>query len=68
MALYRLEGKFLDAFKDKCIKAEKRFDNGDGVYICPVCDGTSSWCDDDYQSVECEDLERELLGDKYYDV
>ena len=61
-----LNGKKLDTFKEKCDKAEKTFDNG-GIYICPVCDGTSSWCDDDYQSVECEELQRDMLGEKYYE-
>ena len=41
------------------------FDDG-GIYICPICDGKSQMCDDDYQSLECETLERDILGDEYY--
>mgnify|MGYP003113830658 CR=1 FL=1 len=45
-----LQGEELDNFKEKCNKAEKTFENG-GIYICPVCDGESQMCDDDYQSI-----------------
>ena len=61
-----LQGEELDNFKEKCNKAEKTFENG-GIYICPVCDGESQMCDDDYQSLECEYLERAMLGDRYYE-
>ncbi len=61
----QLQDKELNNFKSKVKKAEQRFKNGD-IYICPVCDGESNMCDDDYQSLECEYLERKMLGDKYY--
>ena len=51
---------------DKVKKADKIFDSG-GIYICPICDGKSRICDDDYQSLECETIERETLGDRYYE-
>ena len=62
----QLQGKELDQFKDKVKKAEQKFNDG-GIYICPVCDGKSRMCDDDYQSLECEYLERDMLGDNYYE-
>tara|TARA_R110000787_G_scaffold174338_2_gene286949 strand:- start:593 stop:790 length:198 start_codon:yes stop_codon:yes gene_type:complete len=62
---FRLQGKELDLFKEKCNKADKVFDNG-GTYICPVCDGSGQLCDVDYQGSECELIEREMLGDRYY--
>ena len=37
------------------------------IYTCPVCDGTSQMCEDEYQSLECELLEREILGGDYYE-
>ena len=61
----QLQGKKLGRFKSKVKKAEQVFNNG-GVYTCPVCDGKSRMCDDDYQSLECEYLERDMLGDSYY--
>tara|TARA_X000001382_G_scaffold109379_1_gene85548 strand:+ start:631 stop:867 length:237 start_codon:yes stop_codon:yes gene_type:complete len=63
----KLEGKELENFKVKCNKAEEKFSN-DGVYICPVCDGESQTCEDDYQSLECEFQQRKMLGDRYYGV
>ncbi len=62
----QLQGEELDKFKDKVKKAEQKFNDGD-IYICPVCDGKSRMCDDDYQSLECEYLERDMLGDSYYE-
>lgn len=62
----QLQGEELDKFKDKVKKAEQKFNDG-GIYICPVCDGKSRMCDDDYQSLECEYLERDMLGDSYYE-
>ena len=62
----QLQGKELDNFITKVKKAEQKFSGGD-VYICPVCDGKSRMCDDDYQSLECEYLERDMLGDSYYE-
>ena len=58
--------KEVDQFKAKVKRAEQRFNDGD-IYICPVCDGKSNMCDDDYQSLECEYLERDILGDRYYE-
>ena len=56
---------YVQKLADKVRKAEKMFDDG-GIYICPICDGKSQMCDDDYQSLECETLERDILGDEYY--
>ena len=59
--------KLYKEFFNKVRKAEKEFDDG-GIYICPVCDGKSQMCDDDYQSLECESIERDILGGDYYAV
>ena len=58
--------KLQKEFFNKVRKAEKAFDDG-GIYICPVCDGKSRMCDDDYQSLECETIERDILGGDYYE-
>tara|TARA_Y100000361_G_scaffold116822_1_gene107843 strand:- start:312 stop:524 length:213 start_codon:yes stop_codon:yes gene_type:complete len=58
--------KLYTRFLNKVRKAEKAFDDG-GIYICPVCDGKSRMCDDDYQSLECETIERDILGGDYYE-
>ena len=55
-----------NTFVDKVRKADKVFDDG-GIYICPVCDGESRMCDDDYQSLECELIERNILQGDYYE-
>ena len=47
-------------FSEKVRLAEQKFKDG-GVYICPVCDGESQLCNDDYQSQECELIESEML-------
>ncbi len=60
-----LQGAELDKFKEKCNKVERIFSRG-GIYVCPVCDGKSQMCDDDYQSLECEFQQRKMLGDRYY--
>ena len=62
----QLQDKELDNFKRKVKKAAQKFNDG-GIYICPVCNGKSRMCDDDYQSLECEYLERDMLGDRYYE-
>ena len=64
--IQELKGAELDKFKEKCDKAEKTFSDG-GIYVCPVCNGTSSWCEDDYQSIECEETQRAMLGDRQYE-
>ena len=58
--------KLYKEFFNKVRKAEKAFEDGD-IYICPVCDGKSRMCDDDYQSLECETIERDILGGDYYE-
>ena len=50
-------------FSEKVRLAEQKFKDG-GVYICPVCDGKSRICDDDYQSSECELIESEMLTEQ----
>jgi hypothetical protein len=35
----------------------------DDIYKCPVCHGESQLCDDEYQSQECELLEKEMSND-----
>ena len=49
-------------FIDKVTQAYDRWANGE-VYICPVCDGMSQICDADYQSSECELIEKEKLNE-----
>jgi hypothetical protein len=53
-------------FSEKVRQAEQKFKDG-GVYVCPVCDGESRMCDDDYQSLECELIERNILQGDYYE-
>ena len=49
-------------FIDKVTQAYDRWANGE-AYVCPVCDGMSQICDDDYQSSECELIEKEKLNE-----
>ena len=50
-------------FSEKVRLAEQKFKDG-GVYICPVCDGKSQLCNDDYQSQECELIQSEMLTEQ----
>ena len=54
--------KLYTRFLDKERKADRA-----EIYVCPVCDGEGQMCDDDYQSLECELIEREILQGDYYE-
>tara|TARA_R110002020_G_C15880783_1_gene739108 strand:- start:399 stop:596 length:198 start_codon:yes stop_codon:yes gene_type:complete len=51
-----------NTFVEKVRKADRA-----EIYICPVCDNESQVCDTDYQSLECELIEREILQGDYYE-
>ena len=54
--------KLYTRFLDKVRKADRA-----EIYVCPVCDGEGQMSDDDYQSLECELIEREILQGDYYE-
>ena len=54
--------KLYTRFLNKVRKADRA-----EIYVCPVCEGEGQMCDDDYQRLECELIERDILGGDYYE-